>query len=100
MTFFKVVLWLQLSLFVWLQAGLWLGTGSLVELWQLDQRVADKRAQTIEKQTRNASLLQEIVDLKGIGAHESAEAIEEKARLHLGMIRPNESFFVITNPRE
>lgn len=77
-------------LLVILQFRLWFGGGSLAELNQLRQTVAEQTRQNEVLRERNAFLEAEVRDLK---TH--TEAIEEISRLDLGMIKPGETFFQI-----
>ncbi|WP_298217693.1 septum formation initiator family protein [Halothiobacillus sp.] len=73
-----------------LQWRLWFGESSLRELWHKQARLADM-LQTQEALTeRNRRLLAEVDDLKtGLGT------VEALARLDLGMIGPNETFYQV-----
>lgn len=73
-----------------LQWRLWFGESSLSELWHKQARLADM-LQTQEALTeRNRRLLAEVDDLKtGLGT------VEALARLDLGMIGPNETFYQV-----
>lgn len=67
---------------------MWLGKGGWLRVHELDRQVeAQKRANT-ELQTRNVALDADVRDLK-----QGLEAIEERARAELGMIRQDEVFF-------
>ncbi|MCG8325839.1 MAG: cell division protein FtsB [Thiotrichales bacterium] len=80
-------------LLVLLQYRLWFGNGSLTEIHHL---VTIKEAQLEENSDlaeRNKSLAAEVIDLKG-----GLDAIEERARSEMGMIRENETFFQIISP--
>jgi cell division protein FtsB len=67
---------------------LWLGKGSWFRVWEVDQQIRAQRETNRELQARNAALDAEVRDLK-VGV----EAIEERARSELGMIRQDEIFF-------
>jgi cell division protein FtsB len=76
------------ALILALQYPMWLGKGGWLRVRDLDRQVeAQKRANT-ELQARNAKLDAEVRDLK-----QGLEAIEERARSELGMIRQDEVFF-------
>jgi len=80
-----IVLILLLAL---LQYRLWLGEGGMRELSEVRQRVADLEAQNQPLRARNARLAAEVVDLKT-----GLDAIEERARSDIGMVRTDEQFF-------
>jgi cell division protein FtsB len=84
-----VVLVLVLVL-VSLQARLWFGEGSLAEVWRLRQSVKLQEQTNAEQRERNQVLEAEVRDLK-----QGLEAIEERARSELGMIREGETFFLL-----
>jgi cell division protein FtsB len=77
-------------LLVLLQYRLWYGTGGLPELWALEEVKESKIQDTNELQERNQALAAEVVDLK-----EGLDAIEERARDEMGMIKTDETFFQI-----
>ena len=76
------------ALIVLIQYPLWLGKGSWFRVWEVDQQIRAQREANRVLQARNAALEAEVRDLK-VGL----EAIEERARSELGMIRQDEIFF-------
>lgn len=90
--------WLAVSLFVLLvvlQLGLWFGEGSLGEVWRLRQQVDAQEKENAELRERNAALEAEVRDLK-----QGLDAIEERARNELGMVKEGERFYqIIEEPR-
>jgi cell division protein FtsB len=89
--------WFALALLtvsVVLQIRLWTGTGGMPEVWRLQARVADQRAENDALAQRNDALAADVADLK-----DGREAVEERARSELGMTRPAEVFYqVIEKP--
>jgi cell division protein FtsB len=78
------------GLLVLLQYPLWFGKGGWLRAWDLDRQV-EAQARTNEGlKRRNAGLEAEVKDLKN-----GLEAIEERARFELGMVKDNEVFFQI-----
>jgi cell division protein FtsB len=75
---------------VLLQYPLWLGKGSWLTVWNLNRQLEQQQSQNQQAQTRNAVLDAEVRDLK-----QGTEAIEERARSDLGMIRQGETFYQI-----
>lgn len=73
-----------------LQYPLWAGKGSWQTVRDLDRRVEEQRQHNARLRARNAALDAEVRDLK-----QGTEAIEERARAELGMIRQDEVFFRI-----
>lgn len=70
------------------QYPLWLGKGSWLRVWEVDQQITAQKQTNQALQARNASLDAEVRDLK-----QGYEAIEERARSELGMIKNDEVFF-------
>ena len=71
-----------------LQYPMWLGKGGWLRVRELDRQVETQRRVNGELQARNAALDADVRDLK-----HGLEAIEERARSELGMIRHDEVFF-------
>jgi cell division protein FtsB len=70
------------------QYPLWLGKGGWLRVWEVERQIRMQREVNRQLQARNQSLDAEVRDLK-VGL----DAIEERARSELGMIRQNEIFF-------
>ena len=71
-----------------LQYPMWLGKGGWLQVRELDRQVEAQRQANAELKARNAALDADVRDLK-----QGYEAIEERARSELGMIRHDEVFF-------
>jgi cell division protein FtsB len=80
-------------LLVWLQYRLWFGDGGLAEQHRLDSKLEELREQNAELQARNQRFAHEILELR-----EGTEAIEERARSELGLIRQGEIFYQFVDP--
>ncbi len=78
------------SLILIMQYPLWLGKGGWLNVLQLEDKVINSRQENLQLQDRNKILYAEISDLK-----QGTDAIEERARTELGMIKRNEMFFQI-----
>ena len=70
-----------------LQYPLWLGKGGWLRVWEVDRQLVAQRELNQKLESRNAGLDAEVRDLK-VGY----EAIEERARYELGLIKPDEVF--------
>ena len=81
------------ALIVLIQYPLWLGKGSWLRVWEVDQQIRAQRETNRQLQVRNNALEAEVRDLK-VGL----EAVEERARSELGMIRQDEIFFQVLEP--
>lgn len=77
-----------LVLLVVLQYKLWLGDGSLTGIWRIHQAIEMQRQENAKLKERNAALDAEVKDLK-----HGLDAIEERARAELGMIKKDETFY-------
>nr|WP_314900666.1 cell division protein FtsB [uncultured Deefgea sp.] len=78
------------AVIVALQWPLWVGKGSWLRVWQLDTQLSEHRSANAKLKERNDALEAEVRDLKT-----GTDAIEERARNELGMIRQEEVFFQI-----
>ena len=76
------------ALIVLIQYPLWLGKGGWLRAWEVERQVDAQKAKNRQLEARNASLAAEVRDLKT-----GPEAIEERARHELGMLRPDEIFY-------
>ena len=73
-----------------LQYPLWLGKGGWLRVWDVDQQLQLQIDGNRKLEVRNAGLDAEVRDLK-----QGYDAIEERARFELGMIRQDEIFVQI-----
>lgn len=87
----RLLLWLAAGIFLTLQFKLWFGEGGIVDVHRIKQAVAQQQAENLRLRQRNAVLEAEVNDLKNGQA-----AIEERARLDLGMIKDDETFYLVT----
>ena len=83
------------ALIVLIQYPLWLGKGGWLRAWEVDRQVAAQKAKNAQLERRNAALAAEVRDLKT-----GTEAIEERARHELGMVRPDETFYQIVEDKK
>ena len=77
-----------------LQYPMWLGKGGWLRVWETDQQVSAQHEKNQKLQIRNGALDAEVRDLK-----QGLDAVEERARSELGMIRQDEIFFQILEDR-
>ena len=74
-----------------LQYRLWYGTdGSIGQIKDYESQLEDIKKQVEDKKQRNAALYAEVEDLR-----QGQDALEERARNELGMIREGEAFFQV-----
>ena len=78
------------ALILAIQYPLWLGKGGWLRVWDVDQQVDAQQEKNTRLEVRNNALAAEVKDLK-----QGHEAIEERARYELGMVKNDELFFQI-----
>ena len=78
------------ALVLLIQYPLWLGKGGALRVWEMERQIEVQRESNSKLQVRNAALDAEVRDLK-----QGLEAVEERARSELGMIRKDEIFFQV-----
>ena len=91
----NVVLASLALLFVVLQYTVWLGDFGYLRLIQLGNAVLAQQNANDKLEQRNRLLRAEVIDLK-----QGTAALEERARMQLGMIKENEVFFQVIEPSE
>ena len=69
---------------------LWAGKDGLVDLWRLQRAVEETRDENVHLRERNQALTAEVIDLKT-----GEQAMEERARSGLGMVKAGETFFQV-----
>lgn len=87
----KIFFAVMLSLFLIFQYALWFSSGGLIQIWHLRQKITALEEQNKQLQNRNTMLAADVNDLK-----QGKEAIEERARNDLGMVKSNETFYQVT----
>lgn len=87
----RVVLVVLLVLLIAAQVRLW---GELRDVRELRAQLQEQIDDNARLQARNDALAAEVDDLRG-----GLEALEERARSELGLIREDEEFFLIVDPR-
>lgn len=86
----KWLLSLLIILFLLLQYKLWVGDGGIPDVLHLEKEVTKQKLHEQQLEERNAALAAEVKDLK-----QGLDAIEERARSEMGMIRKDEQFYQI-----
>ena len=76
-----------IALLVILHAQLWFGRGSVPAVGKMTQQLDAQLRQNVQARLANDRLEAEVRDLK-----EGLEMVEERARMELGMVRPNEIY--------
>ena len=80
-----------IALLVILHAQLWLGRGSVPMVARMTEQLSMQNQQNQQALLANNRLAAEVRDLK-----EGLEMVEEKARMELGMVKPNEIYVHIS----
>ena len=86
----RILLAFLLLLLFLLQYKLWLGEGGYADVHRLEQRVSEQAEENANLLRRNKQLEAEVQDLR-----QGYEAIEERARSELGMIKEGEEFYQV-----
>jgi len=76
-----------IALIALLQYPLWLGKVGWIRVWEVDHQLQAQREVNQKLEQRNAGLDAEVRDLKS-----GYDAIEERARFELGLIKQDEIF--------
>jgi len=91
----KIIAFVLLILFIWLQYKIWLQDGGIPEVVQLQEEVEEVKIEVQKLQERNLSLDAEVKDLK-----KGLDAIEERARSEMGMIKEGEIYYQVIEPEK
>ncbi|WP_026180090.1 septum formation initiator family protein [Hahella ganghwensis] len=86
----KAIWVLMATLTVLLQFRLWMGEGSYAQAYTLYQQIQEQESENQTLHERNMRLDAEVMELKL-----AQSAIEERARNQLGMIYPDEQFYLL-----
>ncbi len=90
MTYQRIILATFILLTLGLQTRLWIGEGSFAHVSGLAIEVNRQASENARKVQRNAILKAEILDLR-----DGLDAIEERARSELGLVKEGETFFLV-----
>jgi cell division protein FtsB len=86
----KYFTYILIGFLIAIQYPLWIGKGSWLRVWDMSQQVEKQKEKNLKLAVRNSALDAEVRDLK-----QGIEAVEERARVELGMVKPNETFYQI-----
>ncbi len=78
--------------FIGLQYRIWVGEGSLAEVWNMKAKIHQQSLENQLLRERNVQLKAEVADLK-----KGLKAVEERARSELGMVKEDETFYQSTS---
>ena len=82
-------------LFVMLQHKIWVADGGMPDVYRIGKEVEQQKRTNTKLEERNQALEAEVRDLK-----QGMEAVEERARSELGMIREDEIFYQVVEDRD
>jgi cell division protein FtsB len=91
----RIITLVLAALLLLIQYPLWLGKGGMLAVSDLKDQVVLAQARTDGLKARNAKLESEVRDLR-----DGTGAVEERARLELGMIKQNEIFVQVLRKDE
>ncbi|MDR1530014.1 MAG: cell division protein FtsB [Burkholderiales bacterium] len=77
------------------QYPIWLGKGGWLQVHAFRQKIEEQRSTNALLKSRNDALTAEVIDLKS-----GLEAVEERARSELGMIKKDEIYFQLQPIRQ
>ena len=83
----RVVPALLIALLAVVHVQLWFGRGSVGNVGEMQRKLQQQQVANVQSQHANEQLAAEVRDLQ-----EGLEMVEEKARMELGMVKPNEIF--------
>ncbi len=86
----KSVLIVLVALFALLQYELWFSPGGLTSIWHLKRKVSEQQVANHKAKLTNQAIAADIKDLKS-----GNEAVEERARNNLGMVKRDETFYQV-----
>lgn len=86
----RIAIAILIVLLALLQYKLWFGDGNIRDVWRMEEAIEKQNQENTKLRDRNAALEAEVNDLK-----EGLQAVEERARNELGMIKNGETFYQI-----
>ena len=86
----RILLAIMVLVLVLLQLKMWFGEGGFRDVQRLEQRVEEQAMDNEMLAQRNRELQAEVEDLR-----QGLEAVEERARSELGMIKEDEEFYQV-----
>ena len=93
--FRSVLMGFLLLMIAYFQYRLWVGEGSIANLSSVQQQLEQRRDANDSLLARNQRLLEEVKSLKS-----GTTAIEQRARTDLGMVKENETFYLIVSDKK
>lgn len=85
---------LLIVMLIILQYRLWLGEGGFRHNLELKDKISLQEAENAKLEERNAQIAAQVM-----GLQEGSAGIEQYARTQLGMIKPEETFYLIVDKK-
>jgi cell division protein FtsB len=89
----RLVALILLTLLLVLGVKLWAGDWGLREIARLKAQIVEQKAENAKLKQRNDALAADVEDLRN-----GKDAIEERARTELGLIKSDEIFYQVVEP--
>ena len=86
----RILTLILIIVFILLQIDIWFKEDGKKRTEELNQMISNQQQENKEMMIRNSELEEEIKDFKG-----GTEALEEKARTEMGMIKEGEELYLI-----
>lgn len=86
----KILSYILAAMLLAIQYPLWVGKGGWLRVRDLDQQLVAQNETNAKLKARNDALDAEVRDLK-----QGLDALEERARMELGMIKRDEVFYQV-----
>jgi cell division protein FtsB len=83
------------GVFLVLQYQFWFGDGGVYDTAKLQYRIESLKQKNLSLKERNQALKAEVLDLR-----QGYEAIEERSRTDLGLVKPGETFIQVIDRRQ
>ena len=91
----KILAAILVTLLLAIQYPLFIGKGGWLRVRELNRQVAQQHETNAKLRARNDALEADVRDLK-----QGLDAVEERARFELGMIRKDEMFYQLVVPKK
>ena len=82
--------WVLLGCLILLQYPLWFSKGGWIHVWDNQNRLTEARQNNQRVEQKNVEMAADIEDLK-----QGTDAIEERARFELGLVKEGETYYRI-----
>lgn len=91
----KPIIIALIALVAFIQYEIWLAPGGLRTLWNLKHSIIQQHEKNRQLQQRSKAIAADIKDLK-----RGRQAVEERARNELGMVKDGETFYQVVKQGE